>query len=188
MKPPRYLIVGIISIFCGALLFQVCAAAEDQAIESYSASVTRMGSAKGPMPISIRIYAYTSDEDVAKLSEMLKSRDQEAVADAIWKVKMGHIAPAGGVGIDVNFIRVLQSDKGKIIRLATARQMSFLELKRSGLSTEYPFGILELTVGNDGKIEGTITAAAKIQFNKDNVLEVKSYGSERLRLLNIRKD
>ena len=188
MKQSQYFIFGLILIFCGALLFRIVYAAEDQAIESYSASVTRMGSAKGPTPITIRIYSYTSDEDAAKLAEMLKSRGQEAVADSIWKVKKGHIAPVGGVGMDVNFIRVLKSNKGQTIRLVTARQMSFLELKRSGLSTQYPFGILDLTVGNDGKIEGRIIAAAKVQFNKDNVVEVKSYGSDAIRLLNIKKD
>ena len=188
MKNLPYFLFALVLLFWAGSFSRNVYAAEDQAIESYSASVSRIGSAKGPMPITIRIYSYTPDEDAAKLAEMLKSHGQETVADAIWKVQRGNITPVGGVGIDVNYIRVLQSDKGKIIRMVTARQMSFLELKRSGLSTEYPFGILELTIGTDGKIGGTVIAAAKIQFNKDNVPEVKSYGSDSVRLLNIRKD
>lgn len=188
MKNFQYVVFGLIVLFCAAWASFDVYAAEDKAIESYSASVERIGSARGPMPISIRIYGYTSDEDAVKLAETLKSLGQDAVADAIWKTAKGYIAPVGGVGIDINYIRVLKSDKGQTIRMVTARQMSFLEIKRSGLSTEYPFGVLDLTIGNDGKMEGKVIAAAKIQFNKDNAVEIKSYGSDSVRLLNIRKD
>ncbi|PWT89879.1 MAG: hypothetical protein C5B54_08220 [Acidobacteria bacterium] len=186
-KTYSILVFCLILLFIGILSVRSIKA-DEQPIESYSASISSMGgSSRAPTPVNIRIFSYTSDEDRERLAEMLKTKGQDAVADAIFKVVKGKITPVGGVGMDINYIRALQTDKGKTIRLACARQMSFFEQNQAGLSTEYPFTIVDLTFGNDGKIEGTIVAKASVQLNKDNVVDIKSYGSDRLRLLNIKK-
>ena len=162
--------------------------AEEKAIEQYSASIMIVGSAKGRTPITIRIFSYTPDEEVAKLAELLKTKGQDAVADAIWKTARGHIAPVGGVGIDINYARVLNTEKGKVIRMVSARQMPFWEQSSGRPSTDYPFSILDLTIGSDGRMEGKVIAKAKVEINKENVLQLNSYGSQTIILNNIKKD
>src|SRR5262249_30849583 len=140
--------------------------ADDKVIESYSASLANMqGAGRGPVQIKLLVYSYTPDEEVQKLAQTLKTGGQDAVEKALWNTQRGKVAPVGALGVDVNYVRVLNSDKGKIIRMVTARPMSFLELRNNGRSTDYPFGIVELVIGNDGKIEGSMIAAAKIEVN-----------------------
>ena len=165
----------------------VSAYSDDKPIETYSATLTSLDSAKGPTRVTIRILSYTPDEEVAKLANLLKTKGQYEVNKEIWNVVRGHIAPVGGLGIDLNYIRAFNTDKGKMIRLVSSRQMSFLEMKINGRSTDYPFSIVELTFLDNGKIEGSIIGAAKVELSQDNVLNVESYGSDRLRLINISK-
>lgn len=186
MRTPRSFTFSLILMLFAAPVAQLLNA-EEKPIEEYSASITRIGSAKGPTTIAIRIYSYTPEEEVAKLAELMKTQGQDAVADAIWNVARGHIAPVGDVGMDINYVRAVSSDKGKTIRMATARQMPFWEQSSGRSSTDYPFSIMELTIGNDGKIVGSVIAKAKIEINKDNGLEVKSYGSDSVRLMSIKK-
>jgi len=186
MRTSRSFTFCLILVFFAALAAQSLNA-EEKAIEQYSASVTIMGSAKGRTPITIRIFSYTPDEEVAKLAELLKTKGEDAVADAIWNQRRGHIAPVGGVGMDINYVRAFNSDEGKIIRMVTARQIPFWELRSGRSSTDYQFSIVELTIHSDSKIAGSVIAKAKIEINKENVLQVKSYGSETIRLMNIKK-
>ena len=186
MRIPRSFTFSLILMLFAPLVAQLLNA-EEKPIEEYSASITMIGSARGPTTIAIRIYSYTPEEEVAKLAELMKTKGQDAVADAIWNVARGQIAPVGELGMDINYIRAVNTDKGKTIRMATARQVPFWEQSSGRPSTDYPFSIIELTFGNDGKILGSVIAKAKIEINKDNGLEVKSYGSDSIRLLSIKK-
>ena len=185
MHTSRYFIFALILtlLFASAAVY-----AQDKPIEQFSASIISMGgSTKAPTPITIRIFRYTPEEEVAKLRSLLESKGSDAVADAIWNERMGHISPVGGVGMDINYVRSINTSEGKIIRMATARVIPFWELRSSRPSVDYPFNIMELVILNNGKIQGSVIARAKVQFNKDHGLEIKSYGSDRLRLVNIRK-
>lgn len=164
------------------------AQADDKVIESYNATITMLGGpGRGPIPIRILIYSITPEDEVAKLAETLKSGGQDALVDALDKTpQRGRISPVGQLGNDLNYVRVINTEKGRVIRMLSNRNMSFLELTRGGRSTDYPFGIVELVIGNDGKIEGTVIGGAKIEV-KDNALEVESFGIQPLRLMSIKK-
>lgn len=166
----------------------LAAQADDKVIESYNATITMLGGpGRGPIPIRILIYSITPDAEIAKLAETLRSGGQDALVDALDKApQRGRISPVGQLGNDLNYVRVLNTEKGRVIRMISNRNMSFMELTRGGRSTDYPFGIVELVIGNDGKIEGTVIGGAKIDV-KDNALEVESYGIQPLRLMSLKK-
>ena len=178
------------TLLFASLLILICqfTIADEKPIEQFSATISAIGSAKGPTPITIKIYTYTPPSDVAMLRDLLKSKGDDAVADEVWKHKVGYIAPVGGLGMDINYARTFETDQGRTIRMATARAMPFWEMRSGRPSTDYPFSMVELIIGKDGKISGTLTAAAKVDINQDNVLEIKKYGSDRLRLINIKKE
>jgi len=69
----------------------------------------------------------------------------------------------------------------------TARIMSFAELYKSGRSTDYPFGYLQVKLNDKGEGTGQIMAAAKIRFNKKSGhYEVESYGNQYIKAVNVR--
>ena len=178
-------------IYC--VVFFVCvvfqfAYAEDQPIEKYSASIeNRPGSSRGLVPITIKIYSFTPDDVVKKLAETLKTGGQDGLDKAIWDVKVGHVEQVGSVGLDINYVRKFDTPNGQMIRMVSSRPMSFYEFSRNVPSTDYPFGVIELTTGKDGKLTGKIIGAAKLELTADNILQIKTYGSRSARLLNVKK-
>jgi hypothetical protein len=174
-------------MFCAILLPRM-GESREKVLEGYTASLINMaGVGKGPIQIKILIYSYTTKEEFDSLAGALQKGGQDAVARGMDKMEKGRIAPNFSTGNDVNYIRTFDTDKGRVIRFVSNRPMSFMELRNSGRSTDYPFGIIELVIAKDGTIDGSVIGAAKIKINKDNALEVESYGTEPLRLQNIRK-
>lgn len=157
--------------------------------ETYTASaIVTSGAAGGSVvSLTITIDSYTSDEEVVQLVQILKTQGPDGLAKALDKTERGRIAAVGRLGNDVNVARTFQTEKGRVIRLLMNRPIGFVELRRSGRSRDYEFSILEMVVDEKGKGSGTILPAAKIQFNKDNQLEVENYGMDPVRLTNVRR-
>jgi len=178
-------LVFLIALFFATVAFVF---AENPLIESYVATVAGMHGARNqPYQIKIEIAGYTSEEDAAKLADVLKSGGQDALVKALASYKLGTIAPFGRQGSDLNYVRVFNTDKGKVIRMISNREMDFFEYKYNGRSVDFPFSIVELLIKNDGKMEGWIIIAAKIGINKDHGLDVESLGMEKTYLVSIQK-
>jgi len=159
--------------------------AGEEVKELYSATLLNTSGPSKTIPIKIYVYSYTSDDEIMKFAETLKSGGAEALSKAMDKTSAGRIAPSFGTGNRVNVVRAFDTEKGHLIRMVTNRRMSFMEVTRGGRSTDYEFGILELLVGKDGKAEGSIIGAAQIKFGEKNSIEVESYGIQPLRLLSV---
>ena len=139
------------------------------------------------IPVKIYIYSQTSDEEVVELANLLKTKGADAVLKKIGKAERGRLAPIGRTGTDVGFVRKRPVEKGTLIMMVMERPVAFRELFRSARSTDYPFGILQMQIHEDGKAEGSLIVAAKVQFTKENTVEVESYGIAPMRLMGLKK-
>ena len=61
------------------------------------------------------------------------------------------------------------------------------ESLRHTRSTDYPFGLVELVMPMDGKGEGRLWAAVSLEFTAEKRLEVKNYGTQPFRVMQIRR-
>ncbi len=161
--------------------------------EQYSAVWMVTGGARGgsSMPIDIRINRYTTDEEMKKFREILVEGGPERLRRAMEKEDVGQVSPVGRVGTPLAVARKFVNGKKTTIRVATARNMSFLELRYSGRSTDYPYTIIELNLDETGKGSGTGIAAAAVRFNKKkNVYEIESlqHGTDYNKLMNVRTE
>ena len=119
---------------------------------------------------------------------MLKDAGPDALRRALEKENVGQLSPAGRVGVPIAIARKLTDGNKTVIRIVTARNLSFVELRYSGRSVDYPFTILQLELDETGKGTGTAIAFAKIRFNKKaNTYEIQSLeqGTAVNRLLNV---
>jgi hypothetical protein len=66
----------------------------------------------------------------------------------------------------------------------TDRPIPIVEAWRNDRSMDYPFGFLEIILDAEGKGQGVLVVAAKIEF-KDGKIEMESYGREPFRLTNM---
>jgi hypothetical protein len=176
-----------ISVVMISLFFMSFSFAEVTKPEVYSATAVYTSGPSGTIPIKIYIKSYTSDEEVVQLATILKNEGSDALLKAINKQERGRLAPARKTGTDVGVVRMRKTEKGTTIRMLMERPVGFMELFRNTRSTDYPFGILQMELDNEGKGEGTLVVAAKIKFTDDNTIEVESYGIQPLRLIAIHK-
>lgn len=75
---------------------------------------------------------------------------------------------------------------GRRIVIVTDRYISFAEARNQPRSMDYPFTLFEIRVDADGKGQGKMSVATKINFDKQaNQLELENYSSEPVRLNNV---
>ena len=72
------------------------------------------------------------------------------------------------------------------MRAVIDRPIQMFEVMRSLRSEDYPYGMVELVLDDKGKGEGSLIAAAKIEFNKEGAVEIENLGTRPFRLMNVR--
>jgi hypothetical protein len=159
--------------------------------ERYSARWVVTGGAAGgaSVQIDIRITKYNTDADIKNYSDILIENGPDRLRQALEKEDVGQLSPVGRVGTQLAIARkIVQGDK-TIVRVLTARNFSFAELRNSGRSVDYPYTILDMVLDKDGNGTGTAIAAAKIKFNKKSKtheIESLGHGGAFNKLLNVR--
>jgi hypothetical protein len=172
------------------LIFPSAFGQEKPKPEQYSAvwAVTGGSAGGNTVSIDIRISKYNTEEDIKKFAELLKEAGPDKLRGALEKEDIGQLSPTGRIGVSIALARKLVKGNKTIIRVLTARNLSFVELRYSGRSVDYPYTILQLELDAKGKGVGTAIAAAKIRFNKKkNMYEIESYqhGTAYNKLLNV---
>jgi hypothetical protein len=117
----------------------------------------------------------------------LKHKGVDALVNAMDDIKeIGRVAPTGSVGMAMRVVRIRPGKSGgQHIVLFTNRPIAFAEMYHLTRSRDYPFAIVVLDVGKDGKGTGLFAPACKIKFNKKNELEIEHYGQKPFRLANV---
>jgi len=147
------------------------------------------GSGGSTTSIDIRISRYNTNEEIKNYAALLSDNGQNALRRRLEKEDVGRLSRVGSVGSPIAIARRLQNGDKTIIRVVTTRHMSFNELRNSGRSVDYPYTMLELVLGQDGKGTGTAIGAAKLRFDKKkNLYEIESlgHGTDYNKLLNVR--
>jgi hypothetical protein len=148
----------------------------------------------GPAPartgmLDIVIERWSTPAEVALLRDVLAEKGSDKLLETLQKIKprAGYIQSPGHLGWDIHFAQqVVGPDGSRRIVLATDRPMSFWELANRPRSADYQFTLAEIRLGPDGKGEGKLVPAAKINFDKEtNTLEIENYGIEPVRLTQV---
>jgi hypothetical protein len=174
-----------------AMLFSAAFAKDNAKPEHYSAVWAVVGGSAGGTTVSIdiRINKYDTAEDIKKFSDILIENGPDRLRQALEKEDAGQLSPVGRVGTTIAIARKLVSGNKTIVRVVTVRNLSFVELRYSGRSTDYPYTILELVLDQNGKGTGTAIAAARIKLNKKSKtheIESLQHGTAYNKLLNVR--
>ena len=181
---------AVVTLAFGALMVAAATSQDNEKPEHYSAVWAVVGGSVGgaSVPIDIHINKYTADADIMGYAELLANKGPEALRSAMEKLDVGQLSPIGRVGTPIAIARKLKVGDKTLIRVLTARNLSFVELHYSGRSVDYPYTFLELTLDKDGKGTGTAIGAAKIRFNKkNNTYEIESleHGTAYNKLMNV---
>ena len=177
---------GLILLF-GLSFLSMCTSSTDietqtdrsaQEVFTGNALVTTTAAAGSTTRLTITINEYTSDEDIMKYIDILKTEGPEGLRKALEKVQKGWIAPTGRVRETINLARSRPVEGGRLINIIKTRHLRFIEFARSTpRSREYEFTFIQLKLDEEGNGEGYMFAGTKIEFDKDGKLVLEQRGT-----------
>lgn len=144
--------------------------------------------------MDIRIKRWSTQTERENLINTAVEKGQDALLRALQKMPdHGRISIPGWTGPDPHNARlgwVLHyafmtpgEDGGYRIGIATDRYIGMWEARNQPRTIDYPFSLIEIRLGKDGKGVGKMAVATKIDFDKKKKqLVLENYSSEPVRL------
>lgn len=139
--------------------------------------------------VDITIDRWSTDAERQGLITTFFEKGPAKLLDAVQDSKpVGRIRLPNTLGYDLRFARHFPLDEGgERFVIMTDRRIGFAEARNQPRTIDYPFTLIEIRVGKDGKGEGKMSVATKISVNKkQNTVELENYSSEPVRLTNVK--
>ena len=182
----------IVLVTCGVLAAAATTRAADP-IERFTAFAVDMSAQAGRNragTVDIVINRWSTDAERNRLRDALREKGPESLLSALQDVKdpVGYIQTPGNVGYPLRFARQIPtSDGGRRILLGTDRPVSFFEASNPGITSDYPFMVIDLTVNAKGEGQGRLLPLARVTANDDHVVDIENYTTEPVRLNAVRR-
>jgi len=168
--------------------------------EVFTGTLVGIGGTLGgrSIPFTVEITGATSDEDALRDVEILKTKGQDGLLKAIEKNKLGWFKldsadpRTRGLNLtkwtyDLLVVLIGKAEKGRVIKALFERTPSFYELRQGGRSLDYKFTYMEMYVDEKGQGGGSLIGAAKIRWNKNEEVEIESFGTYTAKIMGLLK-
>ena len=178
--------ISAVAVSMGTLL----AAKPVEHLTAFAVDMSNMANRTRAGTIDIVINRWSSDQERDQLVAALREGGSDGLLKALQKIKepAGYIRTPSSIGYPLRFAREIAiSDGGKRIIVATDRYVSFLEASTQPRTVDYPFMLVDIRLGPDGKGTGKLMPVAKITANEDHTVEIENYASEPVRLTEVRE-
>ena len=161
---------------------------------AFAVNMSNVASGKTTAVMDIRITRWSTQKQREDLITTATEKGQDALLRALQKMPdHGRISIPGWQGPDPHNARlgwVLHyayetpgEDGGYRIGIATDRYIGMWEARNQPRTIDYPFSLLELRIGKDGKGVGKMAVATKIDYDKKKKqIVLENYSSEPVRL------
>jgi hypothetical protein len=138
--------------------------------------------------VDITINRWSTEADRERLLEILKSKGQDALLDALQKMPVvGYINTPGSLRYDLHFARqVPQPEGGRRIVLGTDRYIGSWEAANRPRTVDYPFTIIELQVDKAGNGKGWASLYTKVTATDDGNIELENFANEPVMLNDVK--
>ncbi len=146
---------------------------------------------RGQIRLQIRVTRWSTEEERNALLEILKSqsgrRGERQLADALFsKESVGTIRESRTLAYDLRYSRLVPSEVGRLVVLATDRRIGFVESWRSARTLDYNVTLIILNLDENGRGDGQIMLGAQFAWDEDNEqLVIENLASEPIRLTRV---
>jgi hypothetical protein len=183
---PRFRIVLIAAVF-GALL-SAAPGTHAQTMgepEEFTAFAVSMGAyaGSGTASLIITVNRWNSPAERDALLMTLREKGHQAFFEAIRDAKRaGTLRTPNSVGYELRLaFDEPGKDGGRRVLIATDRPIGFTEATNRPPSMDYPLTVIDMSLGPDGKGEGTMSIAAKLIPAGKNIV-IENYDTQPVRL------
>jgi hypothetical protein len=138
--------------------------------------------------LTMTVERWTTDEERMELYTILKDKGSDELLKAMRKTTVGYLRFTGTIRYPLNIASSFQTEKGRLIRLICERPIQPAELmgRTPARTRDYEFGVIEFTLDESGKGEGTMIPTAKIMLNEEGQIVVETLGTGPQKLLNVK--
>ena len=137
--------------------------------------------------VLIRITRWSSDAERERLVETLRSKGSGALLDQLSDARsVGTIRTPDSLAYDLRYAHERKGeDGGRQIVIATDRPIDFWEAAGNARTLDYPFTVIQMQIGADGRGRGTLSYATRIRaYGK--VIELENFSTAPIMLNDIR--
>lgn len=144
-------------------------------------------SGSGTVLISIERWSTAAERE--RLASILLNKGPRALLDALQDVQpVGRIRTPDSIGYDLRYAHQTPGeDGGRRIVIATDRPIGFWELWNRPRTVDYPFTIVQMQLGADGRGTGTLSEFTKVLALKDTIY-LENFASAPVMLTDIRSE
>jgi hypothetical protein len=162
-------------------------------VERYVATAINMGTPgrAGAGTVEMDIEKWSTDEDHDRLKTVLLEQGPDKLLEALQKMpRVGFIRTPNSIGYDLHYAhRTQTADGGERVVMATDRYIGFWEAANQPCTIDYPFTLIEMHIGPNGRGEGKLSLATKITFDKESKeVVLENYSSQPVQLTDVRRE
>jgi hypothetical protein len=161
-------------------------------VERYIATAINMGTPgrAGAGTVEIGVERWSTDADRDRLLTVLFENGADKLLEELRKMpRVGYIRTPNSIGYDLHYAHKTPSGDGERVVMATDRYVGFWEATHRPRTIDYPFTLIEMHLGADGRGQGKLSIATKIIPDKashDIVLE--NYASQPVQLTEVHRE
>jgi hypothetical protein len=142
-------------------------------------------------PVEFVITRYSTDAERDELLKTLQEKGPERLLEALQKLpRVGYFRTPNSTGYDLKFARKVPGDDGgERITMITDRYITFWEAANRPRTIDYPFTMIEVRMGPEGKGEGKMSLATRITYDKkNNTVVLEDYKSQPTLLNEVKRE
>ena len=141
----------------------------------------------GAGTVLISIDRWSTNAEREKLVTTLQNKGPQALVDALQDTRpVGRIRTPDSIGYDLRYaFQTPGEDGGRRIVIATDRPIGFWEAYDRPRTVDYPFTIVQMQIGPDGRGRGTLSEFTKVLAFGDNIY-LENFASAPVMLTDIR--
>jgi hypothetical protein len=130
---------------------------------------------------------WSTEAEQTSLVRTLQEKGPRAMLAALQDMRsVGRIRTPDSLGYDLRYAQQTPGeDGGRRIVIATDRPIGFWEAWHRPRSIDYPFTVIQMNIGPDGRGKGTLSIATKIRAY-GNIIELEDFATSPVMLTDIR--
>jgi hypothetical protein len=138
--------------------------------------------------VKITIDRWSTDEERRRLVSSFTEGGEDDLLKTLRDLKpLGRISTPDSIGYDLRYAHQMPlASGGRRIIIATDRPMSYWESTQRPRSVDYPYTFIEMRIGADGKGQGKMTVATKVNMLGTDTIELENYDMTPVQLSEIR--
>src|SRR5579863_5514225 len=130
--------------------------------------VDTLATARASRPFILSVDHITDVSEIQRFNGVITGQGLYHLRDELWKQNAGYLSIGGGLGYPVGAVLSQETPNGRLLRVVLNRPEWIREVQSYARSSKYPFTVLELKLDQNGKGDGLVIGAAKLQLQGDH--------------------